>query len=85
MTLANTHAGYADKVLVETQYFVRAVSTGFIGDVQAGQGELGKTLHLGAIDVWGLLEPFMCNRMTDYTLMGSRWSLLTPSVIWVTC
>ena len=85
MTLANTHAGYAVKVLVETRYFARAVSTGFTGDVQANQGELGKTLHLGAIDVWGLLEPFMCNRMTDYTLMGSRWSLLTPSAIWVTC
>ena len=51
MTLANTHAGYADKVLVETRYFARAVSTGFTGDVQADQGELGKTLHLGAIDV----------------------------------
>ena len=51
MTLANTHAGYADRVLVETRYFVRAVRTGCTGDVQAGQGELGKTLHLGAIDV----------------------------------
>ena len=72
MTQANTHAGgYANKVLVETRYFARAVSTWFTGDVQAGQGELEKTLHLGAIDVWGLLEPFMCNRMTDYTPMGS--------------
>ena len=85
MTQANTHAGYADKELVETQYFARAVSTGFTGDVQADQGELGKTLHLDAIDVLGLLEPFMYSRMTDYALMGSCWSLLTPSAIWVTC
>ena len=59
MTLANTHVGYADKVFVETRYFARAVSTGFTGDVQADQGELGKTLHLDAIYVRGLLEPFM--------------------------
>ena len=85
MTAANTHVGYADKELVETQYFARAVSTGFTGDVQADQGELGKTLHLGAIDVLGLLEPFMYSQMTDYMLMVSRWSLLTPSAIWVTC
>ena len=63
MTLANTHVRYADKVLVETRYFARAVSVEFTGDVQANQGELGKTLHLGAIDDWGLLEPFMRNRI----------------------
>ena len=77
--------GMPTSELVATQYFAGAVSTGSIGDVQANQRELGNTLHLGVRDVWVLLEPFIRNQMTKYMLMGSCWSLLTPSAIWMIC
>ena len=80
-----THAGYADKEFVATQYFVGAASIGCTGVVQANQEEPGMTLHLSVRDVWEMIEPSTYSQVIRSMLMGSRWSLLTPAAIWVTC